>query len=227
MHRVLFWAALLAGGAMPAAANDSAAAIGVGGLELRSTDAVAMVSEALHITPDRIDVRYVYRNETDAAVTALVAFPLPEYDVRLDPWGFMPEQPGDVDFTTVVNGEPVALEVDAIALLDGVVRSADLKRLGLPMQVNYMSEMARAFESLSEADREWLLAEGLIDDEGEPQWTLQTVFLREQTFPPGEEVLVEHSYHPLYGGATWSWFPGPARDEYPEYWASDEQAEIE
>lgn len=203
------WVVALALAAGPVAANDSYAGIGIGGLELRSTDAVAMLREELTIRPSRVEVRYVFRNETAAPVTALVAFPLPEYALPADPWDLQPDPPSALDFTTRIDGQPVALRVDAIARLDGVARSADLQRLGLPMQPRRGHDLHRAIDDLPAAARDWLRAEGLIDADGLPNWTLQTVFLRAQTFPPGQEVVVEHSYAPLGGGMLDSWFPGP------------------
>lgn len=59
-------------------ANDSFVGYGIGGLELRSSETVAMLREDLTIRPNRVHVRYVYRNETAEPVTTMVAFPLPE-----------------------------------------------------------------------------------------------------------------------------------------------------
>ena len=64
--------------AAPAFANDSVAELGTGGLILSRTDAVSMLSENLSISPDKVDVDYVFRNQTEADVEAIVAFPMPD-----------------------------------------------------------------------------------------------------------------------------------------------------
>ena len=209
MRKVMIRACALGFVAGTAMANDSFVGYGIGGLELRSTETVAMLREDLTIRPNRVQVRYVYRNETAEPVTAMVAFPLPEYTIPADPWDRLPDNPAAMDFDTRVDGQSVALELDAIARLDGVERSADLQRLGLPMQPLRGHVLHRAVAELPEEARDWLRAEGLLSADGLPNWTLQTVFLREQQFPPGEEVVVEHSYVPMSGGMLDSWFPGP------------------
>ncbi|TIU61050.1 MAG: DUF4424 domain-containing protein, partial [Mesorhizobium sp.] len=69
--------------AMPAFANDSIAELGTGGLILSRSDAVAMESEDLYISPEKVTVDYVFRNNTDKDVDAIVAFPMP--DIEGDP----------------------------------------------------------------------------------------------------------------------------------------------
>lgn len=65
----------------PAVANDTAAAFAAGGLVFQRSDAVRMVSEVLRISPERIDVDYVFENTSQADVTTVVAFPLPTLDM--------------------------------------------------------------------------------------------------------------------------------------------------
>ena len=69
-------AAALALSAAPALANDSVAELGTGGLILSRSDAVAMQSEDLFISPEKVTVDYVFHNNTDK--DAIVAFPLPD-----------------------------------------------------------------------------------------------------------------------------------------------------
>ena len=63
-----------------ASANDSTAEIGAGGLQLIQNDKVELLREDLRIAPERIDVRYAFRNKTAEPATFLVAFPLPAID---------------------------------------------------------------------------------------------------------------------------------------------------
>src|SRR3954453_5825560 len=73
----------LALSAAPALANDSVAELGTGGLILSRSDAVSMRSEDLFISPQKVTVDYVFHNNTDKNVDAIVAFPMP--DIEGDP----------------------------------------------------------------------------------------------------------------------------------------------
>lgn len=71
-----------------AMANDSTARIGVGGLVFLKSNDIRMVSEALSVSQERINVRYRFRNESVAAIDAVVAFPSPHFaGIRVLPLG--------------------------------------------------------------------------------------------------------------------------------------------
>ena len=82
-RRCLVTALLACLEASPAAANDSYAVLGAGGLELRQTAAIAMESEDLYVSRDEIRVSYVFRNLTQADIVADVAFPFPEVNTAV------------------------------------------------------------------------------------------------------------------------------------------------
>lgn len=219
--RLLFCALTIT--AAPAWANDSVAGMALGGLELRQTDAIAMLSEDLYISPDLVRVRYVFRNETDEAVGTLVAFPLPELGQLTDMnYVSLPDPGSDnyVRFETFVDSQPVALQVEHRAMLDGHDRASDLAALGVPpVPFDYWSaqEMLNALPAETLAA---LRAGGFLDDEGLPRWTLRSTFYREQVFEPQTEVVVEHRYVPVAAGSVESVFPAPAdpSDFYTEWW---------
>ena len=140
--------------ALPAAANDGFGGLSATGLTFGRTDAVAMLEEDLFIGLDRISVDYVFRNTTDADVVGEVIFPLPPVAVWSGYEGMM-NLPEDlarddlVDFAATVDGRPVAVKIDRIAVLEepwdetrppsaqyddpGREVTADLERLGLPL----------------------------------------------------------------------------------------------
>jgi len=196
----------------PVWANDSAAGVGVGGIELRQTDAVAMLSEDLTISPTEIHVRYVFRNETDTPVETIVAFPLPElgpgredFERNLpDPWS-----DNFVQFQTWIDGEPAALQVQHRVMLDGQDRAADLQALGVsPVPFDAYS-VHSALAALPLGTRQALKQGGFLTDDGFPRWSLQSTFWRTQIFPPHTEVTVEHRYVPATAITLDSLFPGP------------------
>jgi hypothetical protein len=67
-----------------AGASDSAAELAAGGITLLRSDGITMVSEDLTISINEIKVAYVFRNQTQAAITTMVAFPVPEFDQHPD-----------------------------------------------------------------------------------------------------------------------------------------------
>lgn len=81
MRSAVMAAGLLAFLPAPAKANNTQAALGLGGLIFERSDEIAMESEDLYLSHDKVRVRYTYRNLTSKPVTILVAFPLPDVPV--------------------------------------------------------------------------------------------------------------------------------------------------
>src|SRR5206468_586837 len=75
MSRYLLPAAGLLALATAALANDSTATTGAGGLVLRQTADIDMVSEDLYVSVEQIRVHYVFRNRTPRDVSVTIAFP--------------------------------------------------------------------------------------------------------------------------------------------------------
>ncbi len=191
--------------AAPAFANDSTAELGAGGLALVRTEAISLLSEDLSISTEEVRVTYHFLNTTDAPVTYLVAFPLPAIDA------VVPEEmnivipdgkdANFVDFKVSVDGVPVAPQVEERVTAMGVDRTAELKRLGLPL--NPIAEgLYDTLKTLPDDTKAELNRLGLIYVDPysvEAAWKLETTFYWEQTFPPGKEIVVEHSYKPVVG----------------------------
>src|ERR1700682_4151709 len=97
-----------------ARANDSAAELSIGGLQFVRTNDIAMESEDLRISLDRVTVRYQFANTSGKPVTLTVAFPLPDIDLSeaenvalpsTDPVNF-------VDFDTKVECVPAKFSIN-------------------------------------------------------------------------------------------------------------------
>ena len=200
-----------------ASANDSVAGFGIGGLELRTTESVAMLSEVLVISPEAVQVDYVFRNLSAAPVSALVAFPLPEVGLTSPDADIAFPLAGEdnyVGFETRIDGVAVALQTSHRVLLDGVDRSAEFAAIGLqPLaSMDYWTlDTQRA--SWTNAQRIALETQGFLDAQGLPRWRLQTLFWREQVFAPQTDVRVSHRYRPVAAAAVDGWFPGFAAPE--------------
>ena len=205
MHRptlFLIVPALLA--ATAALANDSTAEKAAGGLVLTRTDAIDMVSEDLYISPERVRVRYVFRNRTRAPVRTMVAFPMPDRD--LDEMYISDTNYPD-GFRTMVDGRPVTMQVERRALLNGVDHSSLLTGMGIPVQTGDPASdvLPEALRRLRPADRRRLSEMGLIGNDGgglHPMWTVKETYYWEQAFPVGRDLNVEHSYSPGTGGSV-------------------------
>ncbi|WP_217520191.1 DUF4424 domain-containing protein [Roseicyclus elongatus] len=184
------------------AANDSSVMLRMGGLEFAETDRVAMVSEELYLSPDEVRVTYVMRNLTDAPVTLTVGFPLPplaDFSDDFNPTIPLPDQTNFVGFTTHVDGQQVELTPHVEALVDGEDHADLLTELGIPPIPVYWATID-ALEALPVEDVARLQAAGMLDWEGFfPQWELRATFLREQTFPVGRDITIEHRYTPVAG----------------------------
>lgn len=194
------------------AANDSTAEHGAGGLVLKQSREIDMLSEDLYVSADRIRVRYVFRNRTARDVRTIVAFPMPDRNLAEDRYGDS-AYPGD--FATRVDGRPVAMQVERRAMLGEVDHSALLRRLGVPIAPDEegTGRIVAALAALPEADLARLRALRLIEvdeyDAGQgwrreavPAWTVRETWHWEQVFPAGRDLSVEHQYAPGTGGSV-------------------------
>jgi hypothetical protein len=204
-----------------ASGNDSTAELAAGGLVLTKSPAIEMKSEDLFISAKQVQVRYRFANTSKADVTVTVAFPMPDITTQgVDDTISIPTQdPKNIlGFATLVDGKPVAAQVEQKAVKDGVDRTAYLTSLGIPLAPHLESTNA-VLDRLPQATRDALVAKHLaiIDEYGtdadkplqkhwEATWTLKTTYYWRQTFPAGREIAVEHSYTPSVGesaGTAW------------------------
>jgi len=192
----------------PAGANDSAAELSIGGLQFVRTSDIAMESEDLRISLDRVSVRYQFANTSGKPVTLTVAFPLPDIDLSeadnialpsTDPVNF-------VDFETRIDGAPAAFKIDQRAMVGDRDVSALLDQFKLPLLPIGSREIRVA--DLPDATRTKLADQGLLmpvrtDEKGRQQyavaWVTKTSAVRQQTFLAEPKVIVEHQYRPSVG----------------------------
>lgn len=198
----------------PAArANDSTAELRAGGLVLKKTDAIAMRSEDLFISPERVRVVYEFENLTKADVETEVAFPLPDVPGGEEPVEIPnPASDNFVNFTTKIDYSPVALTIEQRAFLDQEDVTALLAEKKIPLSPRH-PDVEAAVLALPPADRAALEKRGLVqrqDYNAGPgmqvgytaNWRLQTRVWRRQVFPAGRRVRVEHTYQPAIGSSA-------------------------
>lgn len=247
MRRVLALLILAAG---PVLANDGFGGLSATGLTFGQTEAVVMEEEDLFLSVEQVRVAYVFRNRTAEDVTGEVIFPLPPVSVggQIESAWNLPEdraQENLVSFTATVDGTPIAVTQDRIAVIEppwdearplaaaydtpGRDVTADLKRLGLPLTTDGLAA-AKAMLALDEGARAEVVALGLGDFysyEGEsgpqtdayPYWSIVLRYHWTQTFPAGARVRIAHDYANLPPGGLFTWEDPPQ-----ERYHADEQA---
>jgi len=210
-----YWISMVLAAALvfPTAAfpNDSAAELSIGGLRLTRTNEIAIDSEELRISIDRINVRYQFTNIAGKPVTLTVAFPLPDIDLAEaenialpsnDPVNF-------VDFETRIDGIPAKFSINQRALVGEKDVSSVLSRFKLPLLPIGSREVR--VQDLPAATRDQLVSDGLllpagVSDSGRPNysfgWIVKTSAVRQQTFPFDHSVSVEHQYRPSVGSSA-------------------------
>jgi hypothetical protein len=227
---------LCLGLAAPVRANDSAAAIGLGGLELVEQADVAMVSEDLYVSVPKIRVKYEFRNESAKPVTTLVAFPLPKVDLNQayeSEIGWPSNDQNDpTGFKVKIDGVAVKPRLEAKAMLGTKDVTKDLKAAGIPVVYPFGDFWDRV-KKVKKADIDKLAKAGIVEvyketNEVRPLWTVASAYYWEQTFPPGKIVNVEHEYAPVTGGSFWGegmfkTEQEAAKDEYFQAFCLDQQ----
>src|SRR5262249_3557723 len=151
-----------------------------------------------------------------------VAFPLPDIDLSEgesisfpanDPLNF-------VDFETRVDGTPIKFSTDQRAFVGDKEVTAQLRELKVAL-LPLGSQQFRP-QDLPAATRTRMASDGLLmpagsDERGRPLyaagWVVKTAVYREQIFPPGKPVVVEHSYRPSVGASTDTILRKPLRQD--------------
>jgi len=239
MRPVLIAAFMLGLPALSAHANDGFGGLSATGLTFGQADVIAMKSEDLYISPTYISVEYVFANTTDQDVTGEVIFPLPPIQIGFLDQGMinLPEDPTRenlVGFTATVDGQPVTVQIDRIAVVEelsdeprpasqnydtpGRDVTADMARLGLPLTLD-IDAVRAALAALTVEQRLEAKAAGLVDfydpeaiDVADNTYALWSIVYRyhwTQTFPAGVELRVKHGYDNLPPGGLFSWTDPP------------------
>lgn len=193
-------------------ANDSTAEMAAGGLVLKQSDDIDMVSEDLYVSAAQIRVRYVFRNRSPSDVRTVVAFPMPDRDLLAE-WNGDSAWPAD--FQTSVDGNPVRMQVERKAFVGAVDHSGLLARLGIPIappEGDSAISLRAAIARLPAAEQQRLAELRLIEPNDfaagsrqiTPAWTVRETWYWEQVFPAGRDLAVAHRYTPGAGGSVTS-----------------------
>ena len=183
-------------------ANDSAAEVAAGGIQLRKEARISMEKEQLTISLNKVTVEYEFLNTTDKDIATEVAFPVPPYE-------FTPESPGGVrdfdDFHVWVNGKAVAHQKSVRAQHKGTDYTQLLRRLRIEIDTfgrfpipDYDVE-ASQIGRLPGPERQNLIQLGLTDKGSFRQWSVVKTYHWSQVFPAKGILRVRHEYTPAAG----------------------------
>jgi hypothetical protein len=166
---------------------------------------VELLAEDLYVSATEVRVAYRFRNRTEAPVTYLVAFPLPVIDAVVPEAVnvMLPDDSADdfIDFRVKVDGRTINPELEARVTALGVDRTELIRSYGLPL-VPIGERIYRILDKAPEDETAELNRLGLVYVDPynvQAAWKLEMVYYWEQTFPPGTDVIVEHSYRPVTG----------------------------
>ena len=233
-------AALAAGLAAPAFANDGFGGLSASGVQFQEAADVQMLSEDLYLGLDQIRVAYVFRHTGDEDLTGEVIFPLPPINLSglMESDFAIPREDLDkenfVGFTATVDGKKIAVKTDRIAVIEepwdekrplsasydspGADVTAKLKANRIPLSLDYEKAVA-ALKALPQKVKDEFAAGGLavFDDSGEayPMWSIIERYHWTQTFRAGKDVKIAHSYRSAPPGGIFVWRdPQGGEDDY-------------
>jgi hypothetical protein len=182
-------------------ANDGAASIPAGGIQLRSEPSISMEKERLTIGLKKVEVEYEFLNESDKDISTEVAFPIPRY--QCDSAG---QDPHFRDFRVWVEGAEVQYQTILHAIANGEDRTKLLIDAKIPasaIEIDitkcYEPDKNSEINRLPASARKKLTQAGLIDEDGNPIWTVEKIYHWPMTFPARKIVHVRHEYSPVAG----------------------------
>lgn len=205
---------LAAGLPWQAFANDSIAELSTGGLILSRSDVIAMESEELYVSADRITVEYVFRNTSDKDIATIVAFPMP--DISGNPWS-VPAIPDDthdnfLDFTVSVDGKAVTPQLEQRAFAAGLDVTAELSARNVPLYPFGDAALAALASLPQDVADQWQERDLITIDEYDdgsgwkrvrsPYWQMKSTYWWRAVFPANRSVRVSHRYKPSVGGSV-------------------------
>jgi hypothetical protein len=204
---------------LSAFANDSAASVGVGGIQLKREARISMEKERLTIGQEKVTVEYEFLNDTDEDITTEIAFPVSPYNKNfLD--------------SSFPKGRETKYQADVKAMVKGVDYGGLLRKLGVDVaslgHFDFSKDRDDPYspdvERLSQSQRDELKRLGLIrSDNGLMGWTVVKTYHWPQTFQAHKILHIRHEYAPIMGfEELWpvAVVPVPPQESTPEFAAT-------
>lgn len=176
--------------------------------------AASIDREDLVIGIDKVRLTYLLRNLTPGEHTLPMAFALPDIDtLELDGAAvalpaYDSQNPTNfLGFWTMIDGAAVAPDVNARALLLGVIDvTAAVADASLPIYP-LAPDMTDRIAQMKPEVRADYVKRGILNgmtDPPSPAWTLRTGFHWSVTLPADRAVTIQHGYRPVLGSDIWS-----------------------
>ncbi|KEY57929.1 DUF4424 family protein [Serratia sp. DD3] len=207
---VVFLLLLLCGFAQ---ANDSSWGDVNGSIKLMKQSDISMAKERLSISTERINVDYLFVNHGQQDVVLPMAFPMPEIIQNQGE----DRTPGISNFKLSVNGKTVETESRWVVTLHdkqtGQTEDITEKMLQSGWEIPKLRQALRNYGSFAYGDGKNMphVSAELFDEDGIPRFTVRQLFLWQQAFPAGKEVIIQHSYTPSVSTGVptgYKWTPG-------------------
>lgn len=229
----------LAAAPFSAAANDSTAVLGAGGLQLATTDEVTMTSEDLYISPDEVRVDYVFTNNSDRDIESIVAFPMPDVESFVESDVGVADRQSDnfMDFHVEQDGTAIEPELQQRVIAGNLDVTDEVEAQKVP-KFGMSDKAQEAVKKLPPEVQEDWVARGLLYKnvwyEGDkevseisPRWTLRSTYWWRTVFPAKSSVKVHHRYKPSVGGTVAMAFiadgkPAYSYEEYKKKYCIDD-----
>ncbi|MEW6531807.1 MAG: DUF4424 family protein [Thermodesulfobacteriota bacterium] len=197
----VFVAALLMQAA-GASADDTTAAVAAGGIIFTKNEQIRMLEEVLEISRKIVRVRFRFLNESDKDIHTMVAFPLPPYGpAPYSSW--LAAKDIASTFRVWVNGRSIKPLTSRRAVVGERDVTNKLREMGL--SDNRIFDDCHGPDWASKCEFTTDQKQALENFDGEagefPPWKVAVSLYWEQTFPAGNEIVVEHEYVPVLGGA--------------------------
>ncbi|HEB1530366.1 TPA: DUF4424 family protein [Escherichia albertii] len=191
-HTTLFF--LLIAFSTATCANDTWWGENNGTIEFLQQNDISMAKERLLISPDRINVDYLFINHSSQDITLPMAFPMPiiTKDSEIDG-----KSPGIGNFQLSVDGKPIATESRWIVMRTdntGKIEEDITKQIQQTgWTPDQLIDVLQGFNIQPDMPEQWF-------KDKIPLFTLQQYFVWQQNFPAEKEVVIHHSYSPSLSG---------------------------
>lgn len=185
-------------------ANDSAAAIGVSGLQLKDEKRVVIEEEKLMIKADLVTVDYTFRNLSDEKVSTIVAFPIAPFSPAPSSNSHLENYDQNFSFKVWVGGEKITTAKQFRSFIGNDDITSLLSKARIPHDGNEIINDGQYDSSIIDQ----LLSIGAVrsgafGDQFKniyyAEWENHVTYYWEQEFPPNAIVKVRHEYKPVIG----------------------------
>lgn len=191
------------------------------GIVVRDEKNIEIEKEDLYISRTKIEVSYIFKNNSDKDIITEVAFPVPLHEY--DPTGII-KYPLHGDFKVETNDKTLKYQEISKAIINKKDVTSVLKRLDISFKdFEYKNRNGKVFgwyfNKLSKTRQQTLIKAGVVKQDDQemsdepwyvPAWSVETTYHWTQVFPAHKSTLIKHTYTPnashSFGIDDYDWF---------------------